>query len=185
MEMTRFGLLRNIEVCELEMIRKWRNAPEVRENMYNRHEISEEEHLMWWENKEKSTSEQYLIYVNRYDEVVGVVSFNKIDKLNANAYWGFYLSDKSRRGDGAFAECMAIEYAYNGLDLHKLNCEVFMFNSSVIKMHKKYGFIEEGVFKENHLYEGKYIDITRLGLLKDEWSNNLHRIESKLLRIIR
>jgi hypothetical protein len=41
--------LRPMREADLDMVRRWRNAPDVRKNMYTTHEISPEEHRAWWE----------------------------------------------------------------------------------------------------------------------------------------
>ena len=66
-------------------------------------------------------------------------------------------------------EILAIEHAFATLGLHKLYCEVLAFNEPVIALHRKFGFQVEGIFREQHRKDGEYVDIFRLGLLRDEW----------------
>ncbi len=63
----------------------------------------------------------------------------------------------------------AINYAFETLKLHKLNCEVIAYNKAVINLHKKTGFVEEGLFRDFHFYKAKYFDVIRLGMLDSEW----------------
>ena len=67
-------------------------------------------------------------------------------------------------------EFLALEHVFETLGLHKLSCEVLVFNEPVIRLHKKFGFQVEGMFREHHKMNDQYIDIVRLSLLAAEWT---------------
>lgn len=67
-------------------------------------------------------------------------------------------------------EFLALEQVFGTFRLKKLSCEVLAFNESVVRLHKKFGFREEGVFREHHKMNEDYKDIIRLGLLAREWA---------------
>jgi len=174
------GILRKIRDDEVELMLSWRNEPNVRLNMYTRHEISWDEHIKWWNRICLDTKNQYFMFESD-NKPLGIVGFNQIDEINSNCSWAFYSSPKAPRGTGSRMEFLAIDYAFNTLSLHKLYCEVLLFNSSVIKLHRKFGFKIEGIFREHHLHNDTFIDIYRLGLLNFEWLNIRHTILKKLL----
>ena len=182
--MQSIGMLRTVNEEELELMLSWRNAPSVRENMYTRHVISIDEHLAWW-NKIKSREDtKYLMY-ELSGVPLGIVGFNLIDRFHQNAFWAFYASPDAPRGTGIFMEFLALDYAFHVLNLHKLSCEVLAFNSSVIKLHQKFGFTVEGVFREHHNVDDKFEDIFRLGVLKKEWLTLRIKMQEKLEKINR
>ena len=162
------GAFRQIKDDEIELIRQWRNAPSVRNNMYYRHEISEAEHNAWWEKVRHDVSKYYFFYVEK-NQPLGVVSFSDIDLANKNCSWAFYTCPDAPKGVGTKMEFSALDYAFLELKLYKLYCEVLSSNLVVVKMHQKFGFHIEGIFREHHAFEGKFIDIYRLGILKTEW----------------
>jgi len=180
-----FGLLREIKTSELELIRGWRNRDDVRLNMYGRHEITKPEHHAWWESLKSSKDKKYFIYESMDGNAVAVVYFTQINRKDKNAFWGFYLGDCAAKGVGAFVEYVAVDYAFNVLGLHKLNCEVLAFNIPVLKMHAKFGFENEGVFREQHLYDDSYIDICRLGILKSDWVSCSKMMYKRLCKLIK
>ena len=45
-------------------------------------------------------------------------------------------------------------------------------NKKVIKMHKKFGFIEEGILRESVFKNNQYYNIHYISMLKSEWANN-------------
>ncbi|WAB92587.1 UDP-4-amino-4,6-dideoxy-N-acetyl-beta-L-altrosamine N-acetyltransferase [Pseudomonas citronellolis] len=167
------GKLRKITDNELELMLSWRNAPNVRANMYTRHEISLEEHRRWWDRIRLDPQHQYLMFEDA-DTPLGIVAFVNIDKLNGNSSWAFYASPEAPKGTGSKMEFLALEYAFEELSLHKLHCEVLDFNTAVIRLHKKFGFTVEGILRQHHYIDSRFADVYRLGLLSDEW--NTHRI---------
>jgi UDP-4-amino-4,6-dideoxy-N-acetyl-beta-L-altrosamine N-acetyltransferase len=176
---SKFGLLRDIKNEELELMLSWRNAPSVRANMYTRHEIDWEEHLAWWERISARTDQRYFMYENDF-MALGIVGFNQIDTVNQNASWAFYAAPESKKGTGSRMEYLALEHAFNEIELHKLSCEVLAFNEPVIKLHQKFGFHIEGVLREHHKAEEEFVDIYKLGILNKEWSQQRHSMHAKI-----
>lgn len=182
--MKEFGLLRNIDVSELEMMLSWRNAPSVRSNMYTRHEISLEEHLSWWGRSSLRKDQQYFMYEFE-GRPTGIVGFTEVDIVQSIASWAFYAAPNAPKGTGSRMEFLALDYAFKDLCLHKLCCEVLAFNSAVIRLHEKFNFKVEGVLRSHHLVEDKYVDVYRLGILSPEWESHRNFMCEKLLKLYR
>ncbi|MBI3899053.1 MAG: UDP-4-amino-4,6-dideoxy-N-acetyl-beta-L-altrosamine N-acetyltransferase [Gammaproteobacteria bacterium] len=164
--------LRPLAEHDLELVLAWRNSERVRANMYTDHVISLDEHRRWFERlRDHPTPEKYLIFESA-ERPLGFVSFTRFNVASDLCYWAFYLGETEvPRGTGAIMEFMAIEYALRELKLRKLCCEVFVFNAPVIKLHHRFGFIEEGRLKEHMLKAGKYEDIVSLALFERDWEN--------------
>lgn len=167
--MSPLGVLRPIKDDELDLMRSWRNAPAVRENMYTRHEISSDEHLAWWGRTCQRQDQQYLMYESN-SKALGIVGFTSIDRVNGNCSWAFYAAPDAPKGTGSRMEFLALEHVFKDLILHKMHCEVLAFNTPVIKLHQKFGFQVEGILRQHHFKDGEYIDIYRLGILESEWA---------------
>jgi UDP-4-amino-4,6-dideoxy-N-acetyl-beta-L-altrosamine N-acetyltransferase len=181
--MSILGLLRVVNEEEIELMRSWRNAPTVRLNMYTRHEISPSEHMSWWAKTKNRNDQKYLMYEDK-GIPKGIVGFTSIDRVNANCSWAFYADPDAPKGTGSRMEYLAIEYAFETLKIHKLYCEVLSFNENVIKLHQKFGFAVEGVFKEHHFADGEYVDIYRLAILANEWGSMRNAQKDKLIRYL-
>lgn len=173
------GNIRSIQLGDAEMILKWRNQDSVRLNMYNHEVIDLDTHMKWFASILKSESCQYFIYEQNL-KPLGVLSFSEIDKKNKKATWAFYSGDTTVRGVGSEMEQLALEYAFNKLDLNKLYCEVLEFNSAVINFHRKFGFKIEGIKRKDYLRDGQYYDIYQLALFKSDYlktkNNNKYSI---------
>jgi UDP-4-amino-4,6-dideoxy-N-acetyl-beta-L-altrosamine N-acetyltransferase len=179
--MTTLGQLRFICDGDLELMRSWRNSPAVRLNMYTRHEISIKEHLDWWERTKIREDQKYFMY-EKDSQPLGIVGFMQIEKASCNCSWAFYAAPDAPKGTGSRMEFLALEYAFFELNLEKLYCEVLAFNLAVIKLHQKFGFQIEGVFRQHHRFEDKLVDIYRLGLLINEWKGKREEMYNKLVR---
>ncbi len=169
--------LREMAEDDLEMVLAWRNLEMVRANMYTDHVISLEEHRKWFAHAKQDPKTVYLI-CERHGIPIGVVNFVEIDRKNNKAYWGFYLGDEEGpRGRGSAMEFLALEYAFDVLNLHKLCAEVFSFNQPVIRLHSKFGFKAEGCFRRHILKNGQYEDIVPIALFREEWKENRDRMK--------
>jgi UDP-4-amino-4,6-dideoxy-N-acetyl-beta-L-altrosamine N-acetyltransferase len=167
---TRQITLKKLVSCSLEQqmqVREVRNQSGVRAAMYNEHIIGLEEHLSWVGRLRSDDKQIVFAVLNEQRKPIGVVSVNALDFLHRKADWAFYLDRETRGGLGAAIEYSIIEYAFNVLKLCKLNCEVIETNESVVRLHKKFNFEEEGFRRENIEKGGKRIGVYFLGLTKN------------------
>ena len=137
------------------VIREWRNSEHVKINMYTDHDISLEEHNNWLNNLIKDNKTKVFVVLCNQNPS-GIVSLSNIDHHNKTASWAFYLcsEDSIGTGLGVVLEYKLIEYVFCDLKLEKLNCEILASNSVVISLHKKFGFVVEGLIRKN-IIKGK------------------------------
>ena len=162
--------LRIITFDDIELVRNWRNSPEVAAYMYTSEEITSEQQVAWYSKVKDDTSCRYWMIMHG-DKPLGLASITGINKTFNSCYWAFYLGDTTFRGGGVGAkvEYSVIEYAFNELKLNKLRCEVIAFNEKVIQMHEKFGFRREAYYRQHTLKDGKFLDVVGLALLKQDW----------------
>ena len=152
-----------------ESVRASRNLPQVREHMYTDHEITPEEHARWLSSLEKNATTQVFIVI-RNGAAIGLVSLTRISPQHQTADWAFYLHPETQgSGLGVAIEFALLEHAFHAVGLKKLNCEVLETNPGVIKLHKKFGFQEEGVRRQNIVKNNIRIGVFLLGMTADEW----------------
>jgi UDP-4-amino-4,6-dideoxy-N-acetyl-beta-L-altrosamine N-acetyltransferase len=179
-------LLREITKCTEEQkkaVRDIRNQDSVRKSMYTEHEISLDEHLAWVECLR--SDKRQIVFVVLVDEVVsGVVSVNAIDRLHLKSDWAFYLDANVRGGLGAALEFGLIDFVFEKLGLEKLNCEVIEVNEAVVKLHKKFGFVEEGFRRENIIKSENRIGVFFLGLTKSDWNKDKEAVKNRYEKVI-
>lgn len=167
---------------DLDQVLSWRNAPGVRKNMYNAHEIAVDEHHQWFQRVSASASDQ--VFICRHDgRAIGVVNFRDYRRRSNNSDWGFYAAPDASPGTSVRLEYAALYHAFESMQLHKLNCEVIAYNREVINLHKKTGFVVEGIFRDFHYYDGHYHDVIRFGMLNSEWPLARGKLEARLAKL--
>lgn len=160
--------LRKLSKSDLPQILDWRNDPVVRQNMYTDHVITVEEHVRWFEGLAQRKDQVHLV-CEYAGQPIGVINFVQIDPQHQRAYWGFYMDPSLPPGRGAAMEFLALEYAFSVLHLRKLCCEVFSFNEGVIKLHKKFGFQQEGLYRYHVIKSGQPEDVVFLALFPEDF----------------
>ena len=166
---------------DIELIRTWRNLPEVAQYMYTSDSITEAQQIAWFKRIQHDSTSQY--WLIKYDnQNIGLASLTGINQTLSSCYWAFYLGDSSIRGGGlgAKVEFNVLEYVFNVLKLNKLRCEVMTFNSKVISMHEKFGFRREAYYRQHVKKEGVWQDVVGLAILKQEWESYKEVLQNKI-----
>ena len=173
-------MLRPLEKTDLELVLPWRNDPAVRQAMYSQHEITWEEHQLWFQRMQVDESARWYLYLNKDNEPNGVVYFTELNASHSSAFWGFYASPDATPGTGMRMSLDALGHAFKELRIQKVNSEVLASNPRSLEMHKKVGFIEEGCFREQFSNAEQRIDVVRLGMLASEWPGCRQVLEGRI-----
>ncbi|MCD6449035.1 MAG: GNAT family N-acetyltransferase [Thermotogaceae bacterium] len=64
---------------------------------------------------------------------------------------------------------LLLDYAFNYLNLYKINLEVYEYNKKAIEFYKKLGFKIQGKLIENNERFGKRHDVIVMGMTKKEY----------------
>ncbi|MCE8002221.1 UDP-4-amino-4,6-dideoxy-N-acetyl-beta-L-altrosamine N-acetyltransferase [Billgrantia ethanolica] len=161
------GQLRPLQAAELDIVREWRNHPEVRRFMYTQHEIGAEEHRAWFERAQQDPNRHLLLYLHR-DEPMGFVNISVVNLAAKRAEWGFYLSPDAPRGSGHRLGFATLEYVFKTLGLHKLCGEALAFNTRSIRFHERLGFTREATLRDHHFDGQSFHDVVGFGLLASD-----------------
>lgn len=104
-------------------------------------------------------------------KIIGESVINEIDDelRSANFRIGLFHSDECGKGIGSWAIEITRDFAFEELKLHRLELDVFSFNSRAIKAYKKAGFKQEGVLRDGIKDGDKYADDVLMAILEDEW----------------
>ena len=73
------------------------------------------------------------------------------------------------QGYGTEALHLALQYAFDELNLHRITLTVIAYNERAIALYERAGFQREGVFREFGRRDGKRYDMYLYGLLNREW----------------
>ena len=133
---------------------------------------SEAELARWLEGlqKDKHTF-AFAIRLLDGDDLIGTVELDGI--LWAHGVSGFSIAIGDRahwgQGYGYQAAQLALAFAFNELNLHRITATVFSYNARSIALMEKLGFQREGAFREFLQRDGERYDMLLYGLLRREW----------------
>ncbi|HEY9206263.1 MAG TPA: UDP-4-amino-4,6-dideoxy-N-acetyl-beta-L-altrosamine N-acetyltransferase [Candidatus Methanoperedens sp.] len=166
-EMKKVKLINFINLTdeEKEMIRKWRNNKNIRKLMFSDHIISAEEHSNFIV-KLKEDNKNFFWLVKNNEEPIGVISLNRTDFANKNAYLGLYVNpDYKVLGAGQILMGCIKKLAFDKINLHGLRLEVIDGNERAKNFFKKSGFTEEGRLKDFVIKDCRWQDVIVMGIL--------------------
>lgn len=152
---------------DLETVLGWRNHEEIRRFMYTAHEISFAEHCAWFE-RTSLDNRRHLLIVEEAGQPLGFVQFHEIGSGGV-AEWGFYAAPIANPGFGSKLAGVALAHAFDQLGFHKICGEAIGFNERSMVLHRKLGFSEEGVLRDQHFDGSRHHSVHRFGLLANEW----------------
>lgn len=101
------------------------------------------------------------------DQPIGYIRIDWMDNEHTYAWLRFAMGTNRKQGHMTKALSQYITTLYkNGC--HRIEAEVYDYNTPSSKLLKKLGFQLEGQKRKAHYYQGHYCDIFVFGLLKED-----------------
>lgn len=164
-------VLRPITEADTHHIVTWRNTPSVVQNFIFREPFTEEMHRHWLATKVASGQVvQYIIEEKETGRPVGSVYFRDVDPQNHSAEYGIFIGEADARGKGYGTETARLftEFGFAKLGLHRISLRLLAENQSARRSYEKAGFVQEGIFHDMVLLDGRYRDIVFMAKLAKE-----------------
>lgn len=171
----KFVRLRLVEERDLALIARWRNAPENRRFFFSPFLINPDGQPKWYENLLADRA-RILFMVEALDgRPVGVTGIDHIDYRNQEAECGQIVLDPAERGRGYAHESsmLAMRYAFEELNMHRLYVVCMDDNVGVIQWAQYLGFRQEGVLRQSIYRNGRFHDRVILAVLREEWQADM------------
>jgi RimJ/RimL family protein N-acetyltransferase len=113
----------------------------------------------------------FTICRNKDGEPIGQTSFVRIDWVGGMAIFYIGIADKDNwgKGYGKEATSLMLAYAFETLNLNRIQLHVAVENEAAVHVYKKTGFVIEGTLREAMYHEGRYCDFFVMGILRNEW----------------
>jgi RimJ/RimL family protein N-acetyltransferase len=114
----------------------------------------------------------FAIRLRESERIVGIFAFDGIAWTHGTAFVSVGIGNARDRGLGYGREAMvlALRFAFDELNLHRVCLTVFAYNQRAIALYESLGFTREGVYREHLLRDGKRHDMLLYGLLRREWA---------------
>lgn len=168
-------MLREYRKEDLPFIRSWVNDREITDYLSDiflyPHTLNVTEDFLNNMLEGNTNMKGFIIAHKDTEDYIGQIDLIKIDWVNRVGTIGIVIGTKENLSKGYGTEAIRLlqEFAFNRLNLHKLDLEVRAYNQRAINCYKKCGFIEEGRIRENFYKDGEYTDTLFMGILKREW----------------
>ena len=164
--------LRAVEDGDEEIIATTENHPDCRETLFYAKPANSQSIKEKWE---KLINDHhcivFMICAKNSKKSMGLVAFHRIDWVGRMAIYYIAIAEPENRskGFGTEATNLSIDYAFNTLNLNRVQLHVAVDNKQAITVYKKMGFKIEGTLRQAMYRNGKYHDFYVMGLLKDEF----------------
>ncbi|SFB06379.1 Protein N-acetyltransferase, RimJ/RimL family [Lentibacillus halodurans] len=137
---------------------------------------TEEELKESYLKKHKDHEYQFAVRTLELDELIGFVALDSIDWSNRNAWLALGIGDKANWNKGYGQEMLrlALTFAFNEMNLNRVQLTVFESNKRAIAAYEKSGFKHEGGHRDYLLRDGKTEDMLLFGILRREWEAEQH-----------
>lgn len=183
-----FTILRPLQPQDAEVTLRWRLSE--RANLLNRGATTVSEQASWIANR--PANELNFIIETRSSLPVGMVSLVGIDLVHRHAEPARFLigDEEAARGLPVAVEAMKLLYhvAFDQLQLLRVHGLVVQDNPLMLKWQKYLGMKEEGLLREHYYLNGRFQDVTVVGLLRSEFQdttlprmNSLIAMSAKLI----
>jgi UDP-2,4-diacetamido-2,4,6-trideoxy-beta-L-altropyranose hydrolase len=159
--------LRTMNENDLHIVLAWRNHPQVRKFMRNRHKINPAEHAHWFALKRAQNKLPYLFELNGVP--VGFVQFETAG-VAGTAEWGFYLAPNAPKGSGLLLGKEAIRHAFERQYLFQIVGRVMPDNLPSIRFHERLGFTHEVLPDDSGV--SHEVTMLRFSLSRNDWLPN-------------
>ncbi|MBD2039668.1 GNAT family N-acetyltransferase [Microcoleus sp. FACHB-672] len=135
---------------------------------------TEELLTQWLEERHKATDAFVLAMRGKSsDDLIGVIEFEGILWTHQVSWMSIAIGNRSNWGKGYGYDAMqlALVFAFDELNLYRVQLTVFSYNERAIALYEKLGFHREGVYRQFLQRDGKRYDMYLYGLLRPEWEN--------------
>ena len=105
-----------------------------------------------------------------FDTAIGIFQIRQTELGFGTAEWGFALGS-SFWGTGIFQDAaeLMLEFAFDTLDVHRLEARAAVQNGRGNGALLKIGAVQEGILRKSFLRNGQYLDQVLYAIVEDDW----------------
>ncbi len=160
---------------DVDLLFEGLNDETVRETLFTfrpktKHELLEEY------RKDSSNQNTVLFTICELSsgKAVGITAFYRVDYVSRAAVFFIAIYDTSKwnSGYGTQATRLMIKYAFDVLNLNRIQLHVALENTKAVEIYKKCGFVVEGTLRQAMYHHNRYVDFYVMGILRNEYYSN-------------
>ncbi len=163
-----------LEKKDAATLASWPNNPQLAQFLNVHMPMDEVDEEGWVERLRKNRHEGKEIVLGiatHQGKLIGTMGLHGINRLNGTATTGALIGDLNYHGKGygADAKMALLYYAFNDLNLRKINSQALATNFRSVAYLKKTGYRVEGCRKKEVWSNGEYRDMVLLAIFKEDF----------------
>jgi len=163
--------LRPFKESDLEMIARLENHPDPRTTLFYAIPTSLEQQKVKLQKMIDDPNTIVLIICDKESkEAIGETALVRIDWVSRAAVFYIGIADKENwsKGFGSETTKIMIDYAFNTLNLNRIQLHVAVENTAAVKVYERFGYKIEGTLREAMFHNGEYADFYVMGILRKD-----------------
>lgn len=166
--------LRGQETGDLDRAYQWINDPEVTRHLAMRYPVPRAAEETWINDR----AGKFLTFTDVHFAIetkggvhIGNLGFHEVHPENRKARLGIMIGDKAywSKGYGTDAVITLLRFAFDEMNLNRVDLLVDAENARAIACYRKCGFSEEGRLRQEQFARGAYRDQLIMGVLREEF----------------
>ena len=171
MKLTKYGItLRRIRLEDIELIRQWRNSPQISQFMEYRDNIRPEMQRKWFQSVNNNNNFFYIIEYQQKD--IGLINSSKVEWDTVSSEGGIFLWDEQYYETfvPVWASLCLLETSYFILNAGKSYIKTLNDNERAKKLNTHLGYVlepgQEGVYNQVYVMTASSFKLKATKLIK-------------------
>jgi len=165
--------LRPVEEGDLPLFVRWLNDPEVRYwlAISEDPELSIDSEQEWYEEMRGDLTRIVWVIQTLEGRPIGDVELRDIDETHGRAALGIAIGEKEywSRGYSTDAMRQVLRYAFEDMELRRVELYTDEDNVRGIRCYEKCGFVREGLLRARRLRQGQPVNAVIMSVLREDW----------------
>jgi len=160
----------------LENALRWMNDPEVTQYLLITAGVTPGMEEEWMDRVQKRDVEYVWAILDDQDRHIGFTGIHRINWRLRNGATGTVIGEKSAWGKGYGTDVMRIrtKFAFEILNLHRLESEARIDNIASQRALEKAGYRREGTARKKLYYGGRWYDTILYAILDEDYFARVH-----------
>jgi RimJ/RimL family protein N-acetyltransferase len=161
--------LRPVEESDYPLIHRWMNHPEVWRHMdyelpYSLADVRDD--------IERTRKEGHLFTILVDDRPIGRIGLNQFRRRDRICSLYMFIGEPEFGGHGFAHDAVVtlLDYAFDRMDLSRIELWTLSDNDRAIRMYRRCGFVQEALLRERSFKEGRWVDHVVMSVDREEFA---------------
>jgi RimJ/RimL family protein N-acetyltransferase len=165
-------LLRPPERSDIPLFVRWLSDAAVTRTLLIRAPLSVAMEEQWFDamlERQGKTDYHFVICLLADATPIGTAGLHQVDLENGSAAFGIQIGEPAEWGKGYGTDALRAMCDFGFGELERIWLDVYDVNARGRRSYEKAGFSVEGTLRHAHFTRGRFEDVLRMSLLRDEW----------------